>query len=145
MLIEALQALLASDPGMQTFLGTPVTRSDGSNGIFPSQAPDQIPVPYLVIRQVTGEPLQESLQGTGCLTEERWRFTCVGSTYKNAKVFAKYVRGFMLGAVNGNQNVGECFIQGVWNRLEVDNTESLGKGTLFSTVLDFAILYQDFS
>ena len=144
MLIESLQALLAGDSGMQSYLGTVTSRTDGTTGIFPSQAPDQVPMPYLVLRQVGGQPLQESLQGTGCLTEERWRFTCAGTTYKNAKKFAKYVRGFVLSAVYGNQEVGSCFIQGCWCRMEVDDREALGKGTMFCTHLDFEILYQDF-
>ena len=81
MLIEALQAVLAADLGMQSYLGTPLTRTDKSNGIWPVQAPDQPTMPYLVLRQLTGNPLQESLQGTGCLTTERWRFMCAGTTW----------------------------------------------------------------
>src|ERR1700722_12536993 len=112
---------------MQGFLGTQSTRSDGSTGIYPTQAIDQVVMPYLVLRQVGGEPLQESLQGTGCLTSERWRFTCGGTTYKGAKKFGKYVKQFMLGAVYGNQTVGLCFIMGVWHKMEVDDREPLGK------------------
>jgi hypothetical protein len=142
MLIEALQNVLAADTGMRSFLGT--SRTDG-NGIFPAQAPDQCTMPYVVIKQASGNPLQESLQGTGCLTTERWRFTCAGTTYKNAKKLAKYLRGFLLGNFNGNQAVGCCFVQGVWCKSEVDDSVSLGKGTMFSTHLLFDINYQDFS
>src|SRR5208337_1841632 len=142
MLIEALQALLAADSGMQTYLGTPQTRSDRTNGIFPTQAVDQCTMPYLVLRQVGGEPLQESMQGTGCLTTERWRFTCCGTTYKGSKKFGKYVKLFMLG-VYGNQATGLCFIQGVWHKMEVDDREPLGKGTMFSVHMDFEVVYQD--
>ena len=143
MLIEALQALLAADSGMQGYLGTVTSRTDGTTGIFPTQAPDQVPMPYLVLRQVGGEPLQESMRGTGCLQTERWRFSCCGTTYKGAKKFGKYVRQFMLG-VYGNQINGLCFIQGVWHKMEVDDREALGKGTMFSTHHDFEINYQDF-
>jgi hypothetical protein len=145
MLIEALQNLLAADSGLQSILGAS-TRSDG-NGVFPTQAPDQCTMPYVVLRQVGGESLQESLRGTGCLTTERWRFTCCGTTYKSAKRLAKYVRGFLLstdGPINGSQTVGKCFIQGCWVKMECDDRESLGKGTMFSTHLDFDINYQDF-
>ena len=141
MLIESLQAALAADSGMQSYLGT--SRTDG-NGIFPTQAPDQCTMPYVVIRQVGGEPLQESLAGTGCLTTERWRFSVCATTYKGAKQFAKYLRGFLLGGFDGKQTVGNVFVQGVWNKLEVDDREALGKGTMFSTHLDFDINYQDF-
>jgi hypothetical protein len=128
---------------MQSYLGTPTTRPDSNNGIFPTQAPDQPSMPYLVISQVTGSPLQESMQGTGCLTTERWRFSCNGTTYKSAKKFGKYVRQVMLG-LNGSQTAGKCFIQGVWHRMEADESEALGKGTMFSTHHDFTINYQDF-
>lgn len=144
MLIEALQALLSADSGLQNILGTQSSRTDGSTGIWPTQAIDQPAMPYLVLRQVGGEPLQESLQGTGCLTTERWRFSCCGTTYKGAKRLGKYVKGFMLGAVYGNQVVGKCFVMGVWNKMEVDDREPLGKGTMFLTHLDFEINYQDF-
>lgn len=145
--IEALQNVLAADSGMQSYLGTPSTRPDRANGIWPVQAPDSPTMPYLVIKQVTGSPLQESLQGTGCLTTERWRFTCAGSTYRNAKKFAKYLRKLLIatnGPLNGNQAVGCCFVQGVWCKLEVDDSVSLGKGTLFSTHIDCDVNYQDF-
>jgi hypothetical protein len=147
MLIEALQNVLAADTGMQAYLGTPLTRADKANGIWPVQAPDQPTMPYLVMRQVTGSPLQESLQGTGCLTTERWRFTCAGSTYRSAKKFAKYLRKLLIasdGPLNGDQTVGCCFVQGVWAKLEVDDSVSLGKGTMFSVHLDVDVNYQDF-
>jgi hypothetical protein len=128
---------------MQGYLGTPQTRTDSTTGIFPTQAPDQTTMPYLVISQVSGAPLQESMQGTGVLTGERWRFDCCGTTYKGAKKFGKYVRQFMLG-LNGSQTAGNCFIQGVWHKMEADESESLGKGTMFHTHHDFLINYQDF-
>jgi len=143
MLIESLFAFLSADQGMQVYLGLPTSRTDSTTGIFPTQAIDQPSMPYLVISQVAGSPLQESMQGTGCLTSERWRFSCNGTTYRSAKKFGKYVRSLMLG-LNGNQTVGSSFIQGVWHKLEADESEALGKGTMFSTHHDFQISYQDF-
>lgn len=143
MLIESLFAFLSTDPGMQGYLGLPTSRPDSTTGIFPTQAQDQPSMPYLVISQVAGSPLQESMQGTGCLTGERWRFSCHGTTYKSAKKFGKYLRALVL-SLAGNQSVGNAFIQGVWHRMEADESEALGKGTMYTTHHDFLINYQDF-
>src|SRR5258706_8793145 len=97
MLVEGITALLAANSGMQLQLGTPSTRSDRGTGIFPVQAPDEVPVPWVVYQQVSGNPLQESMQGTGRLTTARLRFTCYGSTYKQAKTLAQALKSALLG------------------------------------------------
>lgn len=144
MLIESLQNVLAADAGMQSFLGTPQQRSDQTNGIFPTQAPDgsSVTMPYLVLSQVSGDPMEETLDGTGRQTKERWRFSCSGSTYKQAKQFAKYVRSFVI-ALYGAMPVGNCDICGVWMKLEADDTENLGKGTMYQTHVDIEFQYVD--
>ncbi len=142
MLIEALQAVLSADSGMQSFLGTPQSRPDSTNGIFPVQAIDQTTMPYLVLSQVSGKPMETAMTGTGRLTSERWRLSCCGSTYKNAKKFAKYVRVFLL-SLDGTMPIGNCELHGVWNLMEADDSENLGKGTLWSTHLDFEFNYVD--
>lgn len=142
MLVETLQTAMAADAGMQAFLGQPSQRPDSMNGIFPMQAIDQPTMPYVVLSQVSGQPLQTSIDGTGAFTSERWRFSCHGTKYKNAKTFAKYVRKFLL-TLNGNYPTGKTFIQGAWCKMEADESESLGKGTLFTTHVDFEFEYQD--
>jgi len=144
MLIEALTNALANDAGMQTYLGTPQSRSDSTNGIFPTQAPDgsSLTMPYLVLSQVSGEPMEIAMEGTGRLTKERWRFSCAGSTYKNAKKLAKYVRSFVV-SLFGQQPVGNAEIHGVWVKLEADDSENLGKGTLWQTHVDVEFQYVD--
>ena len=49
MLVEALQNLLATDAGMIARLGTPASRGDSTNGVFPTQAPPQPTMPYIVV------------------------------------------------------------------------------------------------
>jgi len=142
MLAEALQFYLSSDHGMMALLGTPQTRPDSTSGIFPVQAPDQPSMGYVVMSQVSGVPLQVSMDGTGNLTEERWRFSCAGTTYRNAKELAKYLR-YLLLSFNGNQSVGSVWLQGAWCKLEADDTEPLGKGTLYNTHVDFSFVYSD--
>jgi hypothetical protein len=142
MLIEALQNVLAADAGMQSFLGTPQTRSDQTNGIFPVQAPDQPTMPFLVLSQVSGDPMEETLDGTGRLTSERWRFSFCGSTYKQAKQLSKYLRSFVI-SLYGAMPVGACEIQGAWVKLEADDAEALGKGTMYSAHVDVQFNYID--
>lgn len=142
MLVETLQSAMTADAGMQGFLGLPAARNDSTNGVFPTQAIDQPTMPYLVISQVSGVPLQTSMAGTGALTSERWRFSFHGTTYKKAKQFAKYGRGFLL-TLNGNYTVGKSYIQGAWCKMEADDAEALGKGTLYTTHVDFEFEYLD--
>lgn len=142
MLIEALQNVLAADAGMQSLLGTSRTRSDSTNGIFPVQAPDQPTMSYLVLSQVSGESMEIAMTGTGRLTKERWRFSCCGATYKNAKHLAKYVRSFVI-SLFGPQPVGNAEIHGAWCLMEADDSENIGKGTLWSVHVDVDFQYVD--
>jgi len=100
-------------------------------------------MPYLILSQVSGEPLQTSMDGTGCLTTERWRFSACGTTYKGAKLLAKAVRGLLI-SLNGVQAVGENTIQGARVKLEADDSEDLGKGTMYQSHVDIEFNYQDF-
>ena len=143
MLVEALQGLLTTDTGMIALLGTPTTRPDSTNGVFPVQAPDQPSMPYLVMSQVTGEPMFVTMQGTSAMATERWRFSCYGTTYSNAKKFAKYVRYFLIDILPGNSTAGSIAFSGAYCVMEVDEAEPLGRGTLFSTHVDFNIVYVD--
>jgi hypothetical protein len=143
MLIEALQNVLAADSGMQGFLGTPQTRPDSQNGIFPVQAPDQPTMPFLVLSQVSGEPMETTFQGTGRLTKERWRFQFSGSTYKQAKKFAKYGRSFLISLIGPQVAASNCCISAAWVKMEADDAEALGKGTMYSTHVDVEFQYVD--
>ena len=58
MLVDALQTYLSSDAAVSTQLGIP--RSDKTTGIFPVTAPSQVPMPYIVMSQITGEPTTTS-------------------------------------------------------------------------------------
>jgi len=141
-LVEALQALLTTDTGMVALLGTPAARPDSTNGVFPVLAIEQPSMPYMVVMQATGDPLSVTYAGTGPQTTERWRLSCYGTTYKNAKNFAKYVRKLLL-SWYGVQNVGAVTINGSFCDMEADDAEALGKGTMYLTHLDFTFTYYD--
>lgn len=142
MLVEGINAYIAADSGVRALLGTPSTRSDKGTGIFPVQAPDEVPVPWIVYQQVSGNPLQESFQGTGRLTTGRLRFTCYGSTYKQAKTLANALKLAML-ACDGTMPAGQVEVHGSWLSLELDEAEPLPRGTIFATHLDFQLIYVD--
>ena len=100
-------------------------------------------MPYMVYEQVTGEPLVVTMGGTTALTTERWRLSCYGSTYSQAKKFAKYVRWLLINVVPNTPLVGNIIMSGAYVVLEADEAEPLGRGTLFSTHLDFEFVYSD--
>lgn len=146
MLAEGLQVALSSDAEMQAVLGTPAQRG-GDSGIFPSQAPDEIRPPWIVFGQISGMPLQESFQGTGRLMTSRWRFSCYGSEYPQAKRLAIAVRN-VLNGLNGilpgqNPSTQTAQVEGSWFRLEMDAPEEMEKGTIFGTHLDYLINFAD--
>lgn len=127
---------------MIALLGTTESRKDSTNGVFPVQAIEQPTMPYMVMSQVSGEPTSgEMMDGTGPLTTERWRFSCTGTTYKGAKKFAKYARRFLL-SLYGPQS-GNITVQSTDCLLEADDSESLGKGTMYSTHIDIEFVYYD--
>jgi hypothetical protein len=142
MLIEALQTYLAADAGMQAQLGTPASRLDKTTGIFPLLAPDQVPMPYVVMQQASGSPLQESTAGTGRLQTNRWRFSCYGTTYKNAKTLAQALRLAMISML-GAFSEAAIQVSGAWLKLETDDAEPILHGTIYATHLDFEIVFLD--
>jgi hypothetical protein len=142
MLVEAIQTYLAADAGCQVQLGTTSSRSDHTTGIFPMIAPGQVPMPYIVLQQVSGEPLQTSMAGTGRLQSSRWRFSAYGTTYKNSKLLAQALRD-ALNSFAGYFETQAVQIQGSWLKLEADDMEEVAHATIYGTHLDFDIMYLD--
>jgi hypothetical protein len=138
-LVDALQALLTTDPGTVGYLGTPSGRSDSTNGVFPTQAPDSPTMPYIVYSQNDGNPLAENMTGTPPLRQARFMFSCYGSTYKSAKKLAMAVKTVMLAALPTTLPS----TQGVWLRRESDDKIPIGKGTMFVTDLTFLVIFNE--
>lgn len=141
MLSEGLHAYLAADAGVSGQLGLSTARPDGKDGIFPTLAPKQPAMPYIVYSQVTGKPMTESFQGTNALQTTRWRFSCYGTTPKNAKRLAKFVKQAMF-SLNGSI-AGQAFVEGSWFKFEADHAEEIPNGILFGTHVDFEVNYVD--
>lgn len=139
---EGLYGYMIADANVCTALGG--TRSDKTSGIFPDSAPDECMTPYIVFLQVSGQPLQESFQGVGALQTARWRFSCYGSTKKQAKNLANVLKQSLInmtGPLPGGAGNGE--VQGAWFRFECDMVEPMFVGTIKSTHIDMEFNYLD--
>ncbi|MGH9505046.1 MAG: hypothetical protein ACRD20_19505 [Terriglobales bacterium] len=143
MLVEALQSYLAGNTSMRAMLGTPATRSDTTTGIFPVMAPSEVPMPYLVMEQVTGDGPADTLAGANAFQVNRWRFSCYGSTYRQAKLLAKAAKS-ALNDMRGDQS-GSAFVQSTMLALEADDSEPFarGRGTIFGSHIDFDFSFMD--
>ena len=141
MLVESLQTYLAADAGLQAQLGTPASRPDNQTGIYPISAPGNVAMPYLVVQQISGEPLQTSMAGTGRLQTSRWRFSCYGTTYLKAKLLARALREALLAFYPySGQGVQ---IEGSWLKLGADDFDEIPHGTIYASHCDFEIVYLD--
>ena len=100
-------------------------------------------MPYMVFQQISQDPESETLEGTGPLMSARWRFSCYGSTYKQAKKLANKLRPLLL-AMRGTQGSANIDVENASLKMEADDSESIGKGTLFGTHVDVEFCYQDY-
>lgn len=141
MLVEGLQSYLAVNAGLRNLLGTVATRSDKSTGIFPMLAPESPQIPYLVFQQVSGDS-DEVMEGTNATQTVRFRFSCYGSSYKEAKTLAKYFK-FAMQSMLGLTPTGLVFVQNTSMKMEADDSEPLERAILFSTHVDYELVYTD--
>jgi hypothetical protein len=141
MLVEELQTFLAAATAVTALLGTPSSRSDSTNGLFPVEALDgpALTMPYICYSQADGEPLAETMVGTAPLRQAHWMLSCYGSNYKQAKKLAQIVKDTLL-AVPPN---AVPTTQGVWLRREADSKIPIGKGTMFVTDLTFLVIFNE--
>jgi hypothetical protein len=142
MLVQGLNNVLAADAGVKALVGTPTSRKDGTEGLFPVFAPDNCNMPYVVYSQVSGNPTTTSFQGTNKLQTARWRFSCYGQNYKTAKLLQKALKTALIGLL-GTLAVGNAEVRGAWVLLEADEAESLPHGTIHVSHIDFEFLYLD--
>lgn len=145
MLVDGIHAVLAADAGMIALLGTKASRKDSQDGLFPTLALSTCTMPYVVYQQVGGSPLQESFEGTGRLQSARFRFTCYGTTYKQALRLANALKRAMLslGGVLRPSSADKTEVHGSWLRLEADDSESIPHGTIYASHRDFEVIYLD--
>jgi hypothetical protein len=140
-LVENLQSFLAAAPALMALIGTPTSRSDSTNGIFPVEALDgpALQMPYVCYSQNDGEPLAENMTGTPPLRQAHWMLSCYGSTYKQAKKLAQTVKDTVLAV----PPYAVPTTQGIWLRREADGKVPIGRGTMFVVDLSFLVVFNE--
>jgi hypothetical protein len=111
-------ALLAADAGVQAAIGTAQSRLDGSNGIFPSQAPQGADTPLLVYNRISGLEM-DSLDGPGELFQSRIQISSFSARYSDvdeatAAAFAALV-GFTGRMPDGTTDVDAIKVENLMN------------------------------
>ncbi len=89
MIGQGLFTFLATNAGIKAQLGT--NRADKGTGVWPMLAPDGATFPYMTITTISATNV-ESMQGMNRLTTARFRFSCYGDSYGQAKQLAEAVR-----------------------------------------------------
>jgi hypothetical protein len=139
MLEEGLHGFLAAAPSITAIIGTSDTRSDKASGIFPSQMPEDTPLPAIVyVETGTGEDIM-TMDGPSSLHNCRKQFTCYAKNYFDAKRLAREVRIVL-----------ENFVGLLPDGTEVQNMWRVGEQDAFSEApfiyqapVEFEIWYVD--
>lgn len=140
MLTEGLATLIPGNAGVASSLGTPTTRSDETTGFFPVIAVKEPTMPYIVYYQLSRRNVT-SFAGVNPLQEARFRFSCYGSTYKQAKQLAEKLKLALDGFV-GVLSEGTT-VESTWPISEIDEAEPDMRGTVWSTHLDYYFWFLD--
>jgi hypothetical protein len=96
MLQEGINALLASDPGIQALVGTPLSRPDGTTGVFPVTLPQGAPLPAIAYLRIAGHEI-DTLDGRGELRVSRIQISCFGQTYADVAKTAEAAKDALVG------------------------------------------------
>ncbi len=142
MLVESLQGYLSTYGPLTAQLGTASTRGDKTTGIFPSIALTETTMPYIVMMQISGEH-NYVMEGVERYFGSRWRFSCYGTNYKQAKQTAKLLKNAVvsipLGTLPSTDDPPKVVWMGAWPVLEADDIEEIPHGTIYATHIDFEI------
>ncbi|VVB52221.1 Uncharacterised protein [uncultured archaeon] len=137
---EGLFAFLSGQSSLTSLLGT--SRSDGSNGIFPIQAPGNAVLPYIVYQRVSGAPVYV-YDGADKFTISRFRISMYSSTQKGATKLAVIVRSILKNFVGTFADPDATVVQNTMLELEADDAESVPHGTIFACHQDYSFSYID--
>ena len=144
MLVEAIYQILINDSGVKALL-TP--RTDGTTGVFPGLAPEEIAPPFIVIQQVSARPVT-SFDGNNAFQEASFQFSCIASNFLTAHKLSNAVKNALSGIIgnygNGGSPVVFTRIEGAWLDTERDlPTEEALHATLYSCQADFSFHFVD--
>src|SRR6266700_266280 len=127
MFSDGLFNCVITDTGVQTQLGT--NRGDGTAGVFPMIAPEQATLPFMVYQLVSHEQVI-AFEGVNRYQRSKFRFTCYGSTYRNAHLLCDALKNLLNGLFRFFNEGTE--VQGAWQTMEMDDSEPLPHGTVFA-------------
>lgn len=133
---DGLYHLLSTTAEINTILGT--SRSDKTTGVYPMLAVGQPILPYVTYQRMSGVPVH-TYQGANKFITSRWRFSCYGSTQRNAWLLGNAIKDFFAD-FTGTLNEGTR-VENVMQEFEADDSESRPEGTLFATHVDFMFMY----
>ena len=133
---DGLFHLVSTAPEIKSVLGP--SRSDNTTGVYPVLGIGQPILPYVTYQRMSGVP-NITYQGANKFTTSRWRFSCYGSTQRNAWMLANAIKDFFAD-YTGTLNEGTV-VQNVMQEFEADDSESRAEGTLFATHVDFMFMY----
>jgi hypothetical protein len=140
----ALQALL--NPAGYALSPVRNKRADKTTGIFPVAAISTPALPYIVFFEISATP-NNVMEGVNRYQSARYRFTCYGSDFTNAKRVSRALK-LQLQGYKGvwyslADNSAQVEIQGAWLAFEGDNPEPELHNTIFTSVVDFNINFID--
>lgn len=98
-----IYAVLTGDAGVSALVGT---------RIYPLVVPQDASLPAIAYQRVSGGPTYTQ-DGDANLTPARFQFTCLGSSYSQAKAVATAVRAAISGASGtwDDVTVGACLVE----------------------------------
>jgi len=133
MFTDGLSSLLSGDPGIAAIVGT--SRKDGTNGVFPNVAPDEVLIPYIVYTQ-TARGVILSFDGVNQLQSLRFQIACYGTPYRAVKNLAQAVKKVLDGYTG--QLTDGSIIDNVIPNAEHDEMEPIFKATMYGVILDYS-------
>ena len=96
MIQPGMESLLAVSAPVQAAVGTPASRNDDSNGIFPVQMPQGADLPCLTYLRLYGNEV-DTLDGRGELRLEQYQFSAFGLHFGETLAAANAVKDTFIG------------------------------------------------
>lgn len=118
MIDEGLRALLLQQNSLQVLLGTQTVGKPTFEKVFNEDAPQGIEPPYIVISQISFDPMK-ALDGTTGMESTEFDIDCYHKTQPEAKRLGKAVSDFLkdyTGLAGGNDRINAV----LWDNMRYD-------------------------
>jgi hypothetical protein len=137
MFTDGLYEFITAQSAITALLGT--SRGDKTTGVFHMLAIGNATMPYMTYQRVAGAPETFSYQGANQLTTSRFRFSCYGTSQRNAALLADALKS-AFATWTGTFPDGTV-VENVMLEFESDDIESVPKGTIYAVHCDFSFSY----